>query len=444
MRTAKIVIGANYGDEGKGLMTDYFAGEAAGYGRSCLVVLSNGGAQRGHTVVTPEGGRHVFHHFGSGTLAGADTWLPGEFIVNPMLFMEEMEGLSGMAFPRVFFHPDSPVTTPFDMIGNQIIEEYRGGKRHGSCGMGIWETLLRQGPTLGEMAAFSDPELTRYLRVEVRDYMERRIRQAGVPGIPERWRDIVEDPQLIERYIEDFREMLAAGSFTDVQILEKYDTVIFENGQGLLLDRCRKEYGSHTTPSNTGIRNPAGLIREYVRYLKDGILPGGRKPGTGYGAGTGCIDTRRPAGEGAEDGAGKKSGPEYGGKVRYIACGAEEERKRANPELSVEVCYVSRTYLTRHGAGPFPGECGKEEINPDIVDLTNVPNPHQGTLRFGKLDGKSFLRRVREDFDSVRFPGGIRAKCTLALTHVNEYNRDIPFKADYLSDGETREYVKTR
>ena len=78
----KIVVGANFGDEGKGLMTDYFCRQSALRGEKCLVVLHNGGAQRGHTVVTPEEHRHVFHHFGSGTFAGADTYLSGDFIVS--------------------------------------------------------------------------------------------------------------------------------------------------------------------------------------------------------------------------------------------------------------------------------------------------------------------------------------------------------------------------
>ena len=89
MKDIKIVIGANYGDEGKGLMTDYFAHKSISSGNKTIVVCSNGGAQRGHTVRTPENYKHVFHHFGSGTLVGAYTYLPNQFIVNPMLFYKE-------------------------------------------------------------------------------------------------------------------------------------------------------------------------------------------------------------------------------------------------------------------------------------------------------------------------------------------------------------------
>ena len=52
---ARVVIGANFGDEGKGLATDYFCSLGAG-----MVVRFNGGAQAGHRVVTDEGMEHVF------------------------------------------------------------------------------------------------------------------------------------------------------------------------------------------------------------------------------------------------------------------------------------------------------------------------------------------------------------------------------------------------
>ena len=98
----KVVVGANFGDEGKGLMTDCFCHQSSVKGEKCLVVLHNGGAQRGHTVVTPEGGRHVFHHFGSGTFVGADTYLSEDFILNPMVFRQEWEELKTLGVsPKV-------------------------------------------------------------------------------------------------------------------------------------------------------------------------------------------------------------------------------------------------------------------------------------------------------------------------------------------------------
>ena len=88
--TAKAVIGANYGDEGKGLMTDYHAAPA---GTAGIVVRFNGGAQAGHTVTTPEGARHVFSHFGSGSLVGAATFLSRHVVCHPTLFFKEAAAL---------------------------------------------------------------------------------------------------------------------------------------------------------------------------------------------------------------------------------------------------------------------------------------------------------------------------------------------------------------
>ncbi len=351
MKRAKIVIGANYGDEGKGLMTDYFCREAAARREACLNVLTNGGPQRGHTVVTPEGIRHIFHHLGSGSFAGADTFFCDAFLINPMIFRGEYEALrrAGADF-RVFVHPACRWTTPYDMILNQMAEEFRGGKRHGSCGFGIWETVLRcrkgaGSRTFGECDEAAVREVLIFMRDE---YVPARALELGMPGIPEVWREILAGDALVEHYLEDWRFFLAHTAEADDGILEKYDTAVFENGQGLLLDMGRLEVLDHTTPSHTGLAEPA-------RILKD-------------------------------------------------------------REAEAEVCYVTRTYLTRHGAGPMEHECEKAAINADMIDRTNVPNPFQGTLRYGLLDTDALQGRIREDFGG-KLPGTARS---LAVTHLNE------------------------
>ena len=113
----------------------------------------------------------------------------------------------------------------------------------------------------------------------------------------------------------------------------------------------------------------------------------------------------------------------------------------------IEVCYVTRTYMTRHGVGKFDSECSKDEINPNMVDLTNVPNEFQGTLRYGKLNLNDLKNRIENDFNSNS--GNLDIKKSLAITHMNEYGIDINKIKDlfkgykfYLSDGMTRESVK--
>ncbi|HCB15329.1 MAG TPA: adenylosuccinate synthase, partial [Gammaproteobacteria bacterium] len=115
--TAQVVIGAQFGDEGKGRWVDYYAAKNSDDG---IVIRFNGGAQAGHTVVTPDGRRHVFSHIGSGAFAGAKTFLSRFFVCNPILFLKEREKLAALGIkPVTGIDPASPVTTPYDMMINQ-------------------------------------------------------------------------------------------------------------------------------------------------------------------------------------------------------------------------------------------------------------------------------------------------------------------------------------
>ena len=111
-------------------------------------------------------------------------------------------------------------------------------------------------------------------------------------------------------------------------------------------------------------------------------------------------------------------------------------------EADIEVCYVSRTYMTRHGAGRFDTECKKSDINSEIIDLTNVPNPYQDSIRYGTLDIYDLKERIEKDLDGKKF------KKSIAITHCNEYgvNKSVlealfhDYKI-YMSDGMTHEEV---
>lgn len=376
MPNVKVVIGANFGDEGKGLMTDYFCAEAINRKESCIVALCNGGAQRGHTVVTPDGIRHVFHHFGSGTLVGADTYLSEKYILNPMTFRKEYEELEAMGFsPKVYAHPMCMWSTPYDMIANQIIEDSRGDKRHGSCGMGIWETILRYNRVERKwsLREFNDatPAWKRLWLKSLRiGYVNNRLFD-----VPKEWSDIFGSDYLIQNFINDVEFMCNHITWTNAKILQSYDTVVFENGQGLLLDQNQTKYGNNTTPSNTGIKNPHKIISKYL------------------------------------------------------------------PNANVEVCYVTRTYMTRHGAGNFESECNKAEINSLMEDKTNVPNPYQGSIRYGLLDTSELVERIEADINSI---GGNSYEVSLAVTHINEFeNKELlNLNVKYLSYKETRELTE--
>ena len=166
MQNVKLIIGANYGDEGKGLATDFFGAQAAdSFGT--INVLTNGGPQRGHTVELADGRRHVFKHFGAASFRGAASYFAEQFIVNPMEFMREYDDLRAVhAAPETYMNPRCRFSTPWDMLTNQLFLEKNG--LHNSCGFGIWETVLRYqkgfGISFGAFAAMNREDRIAYLR----------------------------------------------------------------------------------------------------------------------------------------------------------------------------------------------------------------------------------------------------------------------------------------
>ena len=358
MRRAVIVIGCSYGDEGKGLAS-YWA--ASGMGAPCLNVMINGGAQRGHTVDLKDGRRHVFHHFGSGSLSGADTCADTDYIVNPAVFVREAVDLKDTFgfVPKEYVSRACRVSTPYDMMAGQIIEEFRGTKRHGSCGLGIQETRLRYLDTdwalpYGALETMGEEDFRRYCRRIVFEYLPSRLMDFGMSA-DEKWQAALRDEGLIASAYRDLDAMRRAVTGYDSweELAAGYPALVFEAGQGLALDALNEKDFPYLTPSRT----------------------------------TSLVSARRIA---------ALPGP-----------------------TDAHILYVTRSYLTRHGAGPLPGECPKDLIGPDIVDRTNVPNPHQQVLRYAPFDLNAVKERVSADLAETRkvLPD---AGTAMLVTHLNE------------------------
>lgn len=378
MEKVKVVIGANFGDEGKGLMTDYFCSEFP-ESEKVLNVRFNGGAQAGHTVVTPEGKRHVFHHFGSGSfLPNVATWLGPEFIVNPILFRREYEQFYQLTgrHPRIYCHPKCILTMPQDMMINQFIEKRRGDERHGSCGVGIYETLMRTRELQKDISMQNIADHMRngyHFLLDFDYYGYGRVEKMTGLKLEKDEIALMNNQNIAARFDQDVRFMTNHMIMMDESILELFRYAVFEGAQGLMLDQNNLEYFPHLTPSNTGIEN-------VLPYLENG------------------MDT--------------------------------------------SICYVTRPYLTRHGAGMLKNECSREEVNAKI-DQTNHTNEWQGGFRYGKLNWKELVERVTED----AFKAYPHAEATIAMTHMDEVHDSIPEWDDvyrtvcYYSDGPTRDHV---
>ena len=258
---AQAVIGAGYGDEGKGLMVDRLAAAAKG---NVVVVRSNGGAQAGHTVVSPEGQRHVFHHVGSGSFAGAATHFSRFFVAHPMMLAGELAALEahGIA-PALTGDPRVAVTTPYDVIINQAVELARDADRHGSCGLGFGETIernLRPDFALVLQDLFR-PDLRERL-IAIRDeWVPARLEALGIAALPAELDTALRSDATLDAFLADCEAMLdRVALWPDRRIAER-GSILFEAAQGLLLDQ---DYGAfpHVTRSNTGLANIRAVAAE--------------------------------------------------------------------------------------------------------------------------------------------------------------------------------------
>ena len=366
MKQCSIVIGSMWGDEGKGHMTDILCEFP-----NTLNVRFNGGAQASHTVVTPNGKRHAFRHYGAGTFTGAKTYLSEHFIVNTMACILERNELFNFfgINPCLYVNPNCLVTTLWDVYINQAVETIRGEDRHGSCGFGINETVERskiEEYKITVMDLLSKEKLIEKLLAIQNEYVQKRLEEEyglTFEELPNEYKELLTNNENIDMFLFYADEFLANANLIGNGILNRFDNVVFEGAQGLLLDQNNSDYFPHVTSSNTGIKN----VMDILTSLK------------------------------------------YKGKV--------------------DIYYMSRCYLTRHGAGPFKNELLEKPYS-GIVDLTNISNEFQGSLRCGYLDFDLLSFEINKDLNNLVLPANVKVTFT-CLDQVGEEVR-------FIKDGELK------
>ena len=139
---AYIVVDLGFGDSGKGLLTDFLVRRTG----ATIVVRYNGGAQAGHNVVTPEGVHHTFAQFSAGCFVpNVRTFLSRHVVVHPTALLVEARALCEKGVPDVFgrirISERARIITPFHQAAGRIRELARGESKHGTCGVGVGETV---------------------------------------------------------------------------------------------------------------------------------------------------------------------------------------------------------------------------------------------------------------------------------------------------------------
>ena len=136
-----VVVGAQWGDEGKGKIVDYYASHAD------LVVRFNGGANAGHTVVF-EGKKYKFNLIPSGILYSQKTNIIGNgMVIDPKKLIDEIETLEkGGHKPNLAISPRVHVVMPYHFVLDAAEEARKGGLAAGTTKRGI-------GPCYADKAA---------------------------------------------------------------------------------------------------------------------------------------------------------------------------------------------------------------------------------------------------------------------------------------------------
>ena len=301
--------------------------------------------------------RFVFHQLSAGSFRRAHTFWADTFLPDLYKLREETEAFSACSgfVPPVFASGRCRCVVIDDVLLNMAAEQSRGHARHGSCGMGINEAVVRSGCggmrlELEEVASCTAEDLHKRLREIRKSYVPVRMRELGLTHENAgEYGELLRNDAVLGNAAEAMCRNVSLVTIDD-RIITSYESVIFEGAQGLLLDEECRRFAPHLTSSRTGLHNPARICRDSFA----GVRP--------------------------------------------------------------EIVYVTRPYVTRHGAGPLPYE-NMNGTGRGWHDETNRPNEWQGALRFASHGTVAeFLKPVKEDLQT--FSG--RKTVSLMVTHADE------------------------
>ena len=242
---ARIVIGLGYGDEGKGLATDFLVNNSA----NPLVIRFSGGPQAGHTVWV-DGKSHVHSNYGSGTFRNnTPSFFSEHTCVYPVTIERErkvLEEKTGRT-PELHIHPLAKVITPFDVWNNRSCD---ANLKNGTCGLGIGKTMHRNNTSPFKLYAVDllNYEVAKQKLIAIRNYY--RVKE-------------LDDDLRLE--IDEFLMAIENRSWQVTNYVDLsfkgYTDYIFEGSQGILLDM---DFGTfpNVTYANTTSKNAHEIIKK--------------------------------------------------------------------------------------------------------------------------------------------------------------------------------------
>lgn len=251
-----VVLGAQWGDEGKGKMTDYLAEEAD------VVVRFQGGNNAGHTVVVGEK-EYKLHLIPSGILYSDKLNVIGNgVVVDPEALFKEMDYLSGLGESitpeRLLISDRAQVIMPYHRILDALKEEARGKNDIGTTKKGIGPCYTDKVERCGiRVCDLIKPEV---LRKKLEEYLpgknDQIVKLYGGDAL-----DLEEVYSAYRAYGERMKPYVADASVRVFDSIKANKNVLFEGAQGTLLDIDFGTY-PYVTSSNTisgGICTGAGI-----------------------------------------------------------------------------------------------------------------------------------------------------------------------------------------
>ena len=275
-----VLIGAQWGDEGKGKVTDFLARQAD------MVVRYQGGNNAGHTVVV---GDHAYklHLIPSGILYCEKQCLIGNgVVIDPAVLLQELASLEsqGVSTANLRISPKAHMIFPYHRSIDMAEEAYKGNSKIGTTSRGIGPAYTDKAARVGiRMVDLLDrDELAEKLRhtIEIKNKM-----LAGVYGSGER----IDYQQVLDRYTEyagRLEKYVADVSVLVNRAIDQGQKVLFEGAQGTLLDLDHGTYpyvtSSHPVAAAactgaglgpTKINTVVGVAKAYITRVGEGPFP---------------------------------------------------------------------------------------------------------------------------------------------------------------------------
>jgi len=274
---AIILIGLQWGDEGKGKITDFYAS------RADCVARFQGGNNAGHTVIV-NGKKYKFHLMPSGVIQGKEVVIGNGVVLDPSVLLEEIEMLRREGIePSLLISDRTNVIMPYHRILDGAEENLLGDKKIGTTGRGIGpcyaDKISRFGIRMGDL--IDEQALREKLErvVPIKQAMIDAFNAGEKLNAEKIFREYAEYGRRLKKYVTD--TTLYVNS-----LLDEDKTVLFEGAQGCMLDIDFGTY-PYTTSSHpvaggasigTGVGpkrfdKVVGVLKAYTTRVGEGPMP---------------------------------------------------------------------------------------------------------------------------------------------------------------------------